>query len=961
MTGLKAARHHKHTAMTVFAVLFAFLSVASVSAEQITVEYIFDSPQVETVVIDGQTFDRVTMNNAPNDGDVGYPSLPARGGEILLPPGTEVDRIEVVTGERILVGSGYNVEPVAQPFKLSEGPGVDNAPRPNQGIYSSTLPTPETRVESVCDQGFRGYRLQILKLNPVEYIPATGDLYYHPSLKVTVHTVDSDRPVSSFRGLAADARLVADRVDNVETARAYPMPALATASNYDFLIITTSSLAASFQPLKDYHDSTGMPTEIHTTSEIGSTNPDDVRDYIRERYLTDGISYVMIGGDDNIIPAKNLYVSSGNSGEVEYNMPGDVYFACLDGTWNYDGDSQWGEIFDGEGGQALDLVAEVYIGRASVGSSTEANRFVEKTLKYLTVDDPYLFEVLMLGEHLGFGGVSDYAAAMMEQNVDTSEADNRITTGIPSSTYDIDRLYDRDYSGNYWPTWELTTRINNGLHIINHLGHGSPSSAMKLSNSSVVSQLHNEDLFFVYSQTCLAGRFDDYDCFAEYMNIKTDHGAFAVVMNARFGWGTSNTTDGPSQRFNRQFWDAVYNVDENKPELGRANQDAKEDNLSRINSSCMRWVYYESNLFGDPTVAIKRPLRKGLAFVHPTGIPAYILPEQEYVVSTDLSAINNGTPVPGSVKLNYSIDSSSYSAIAMSEVSGGRYEATLPPQVCGANLEFYYSATEGDGGEFYDPAPDAPYNPEVASVAMIQFEDHFELDAGWTVTGDATAGTWERGYPAGDGSTGDPLNDFDGSGQCFVTGNAIGADVVGGSTYLMSPTFSLADGDGKVRYARWFCNDAGTNPHSVAFMIHISNDDGANWVRADVAGPFDQSSGGWFENSFWASEFVTPTDQMKLRFQAYDYTGSCVEAAVDDVSVTRYSCDSWICGDLNADSKVTLSDITLLIDHVYISKSPLDFPEAANTNGSVDMKLTLADITTLIDHVYISKAVMSCL
>ncbi len=58
------------------------------------------------------------------------------------------------------------------------------------------------------------------------------------------------------------------------------------------------------------------------------------------------------------------------------------------------------------------------------------------------------------------------------------------------------------------------------------------------------------------------------------------------------------------------------------------------------------------------------------------------------------------------------------------------------------------------------------------------------------------------------------------------------------------------------------------------------------------------------------------------------------------------------------DGKRTLSDITKLIDNVYISKDPLCCYASGNTNGSWDdgeCKITLSDITKLIDAVYISK------
>ena len=104
---------------------------------------------------------------------------------------------------------------------------------------------------------------------------------------------------------------------------------------------------------------------------------------------------------------------------------------------------------------------------------------------------------------------------------------------------------------------------------------------------------------------CLAGHFDNDECWAETINCKTDYGAFAVIMNARYGFGQFSSTDGASQRYNREFWDAIFNANEMKTPLGRANADSKEDNLYRIGDDYMRWCYYEITLFGDPTLELK--------------------------------------------------------------------------------------------------------------------------------------------------------------------------------------------------------------------------------------------------------------------------------------------------------------------------------------------------------------------
>jgi hypothetical protein len=48
----------------------------------------------------------------------------------------------------------------------------------------------------------------------------------------------------------------------------------------------------------------------------------------------------------------------------------------------------------------------------------------------------------------------------------------------------------------------------------------------------------------------------------------------------RYGWGHRYTTNGHSQRFDRQFWDAVFG--EGIIRIGMANADSKDDNAGLI-------------------------------------------------------------------------------------------------------------------------------------------------------------------------------------------------------------------------------------------------------------------------------------------------------------------------------------------------------------------------------------------
>ena len=60
--------------------------------------------------------------------------------------------------------------------------------------------------------------------------------------------------------------------------------------------------------------------------------------------------------------------------------------------------------------------------------------------------------------------------------------------------------------------------------------------------------------------------------------------------------------------------------------------------------------------------------------------------------------------------------------------------------------------------------------------------------------------------------------------------------------------------------------------------------------------------------------------------------------------------------DCSMDGDITLTDITRLIDYVYLSHTPLCCMRNGNVDGSTDGVITLPDITRLIDKVYITHS-----
>jgi hypothetical protein len=129
--------------------------------------------------------------------------------------------------------------------------------------------------------------------------------------------------------------------------------------------------------------------------------------------------------------------------------------------------------------------------------------------------------------------------------------------------------------------------------------------------------------------------------------------------------------------------------------------------------------------------------------------------------------------------------------------------------------------------------------------------------------------------------------------MCYVTDDGVNADIDGGTTYLDSPLFDLSSGDATISYARWYSNDWGDAPHTDIMNVYISSNSGTTWTLVETIGPVEDASGGWIEHSFAASEFVSLSSQMKLRFEASDLgDGSVVEAGLDAVQISQYVCDS---------------------------------------------------------------------
>ncbi|MBC7080653.1 MAG: hypothetical protein H5T44_00140 [Thermoplasmatales archaeon] len=532
--------------------------------------------------------------------------IPVKNLFILLPYKKDVKDIEVNVKERY-----------AGEYKIKEGKPVIVA---NKKILREGKEINE-KYEVVGIYYARGYKILIINLIPVSY--RNGKVYYYEEMELKIKLKEGNEN-ELYRGIEEDRDYVKKIVINPWIAETYPKKEIN--AQYEYLIITKSDFVQAFEEYVDYKESKGIKTKIVSVEEIEKNKEfwgekeifndtqAKIRNFIRYAYSEWGIKYLLLGGDadinnsrENIIPARYLYASCVGlplGEEIEAQIPSDVYYACLDGNFNEDEDDRWGEnSTDNEHGvEEADLFSEVWVGRVCADSDEEIKNFIRKSISYQ--ESKGNIEVLLVGEFLGFGGIADWGGNYMDE----------IKQLIPPY-FNITTLYERD---KYWHKEDLISLLNRGCNIVNHLGHGWTTHALKMSNSDL-DNLQNKEYFFLYSQTCLAGSFDNAypygdsyayyndDCFAEHLTL-AQNGAFACIMNSRYGLGMENSTDSPGQRYNIAFYKAIF--EENINEMGRANHYSKEKIAWRINENGMRWTHYETNLFGDPQIRIKHPEEK---------------------------------------------------------------------------------------------------------------------------------------------------------------------------------------------------------------------------------------------------------------------------------------------------------------------------------------------------------------
>ena len=582
--------------------LLAFVACAFATAQTIEMTYHFNAPKLTGI----QGYEQVQFDGCMQSAKAGQPSLPWQSVSLILPEGQEAESIEVYLSDFQELEGSHNLFPY-QPARRYSDPERREFMK-DEALYASKSKYPAEAQGQLSTQYMNGVGFAFSSFSPVQYEPATGKVRYATTATVVVTTKASRADHSRKLWLTPSHRNRAERLaQNPEMLQSYQSRGREI-GGYELLVITTADYVSQFDSYVDFYQARGLRTRVVSVNDIyntieGRDNPEKIRNYIIQEYEDNGILMVNLGGDVPAIPYRGFYcyVTSGGGNQEDSGIPADLYYAALDGTWNDNNNSRWGEI--GED----DLLPEIGIGRMCFSSQTEFDNMMHKSMTYQT--EPVLGEfhkVIMGGEHL-YDSPMTNGSQYLELLIGAHDDNGYSTVGIPED-YEFTRLYEEQ--GN-WSGSLLRNAINQGTQYVHHDGHANTSYVAGWYNSDITDSNFSgangvdHNYTFFHTSGCICGDFSE-NCILEKMT-KISNFAVATLGNSRYGWFNEGQTEGPAIHLHRETEDAYYH--DRIPYTGLALTEAKCQTAPWVTApgqweeGALRWNFYDLNVMGDVAVS----------------------------------------------------------------------------------------------------------------------------------------------------------------------------------------------------------------------------------------------------------------------------------------------------------------------------------------------------------------------
>ena len=450
------------------------------------------------------TFSWLSLPNTVLGGNEGEPQIPVVNELIAVPFGA-TPRIEV-TGYS---STDYRLEDYGMKTLVPRQPSLRKDRRPedvpfvyNAAAYQSTRGFRSEPSAVVTMEGtMRGVQLGKMTIEPVSYDPVNNIIRVFNNIDVTVHFDGADAQTTEdmlVKTYSPYFDIVYKQLFNERVIRsAYDDHPDLYKTPVKMLVVATSAYQSStaFQNWLTWKKQKGIDVDIYTVT--SSTASSTIRTQIQSRYNANHPTFLVIVGDETVVPA---YKTNWSCGSTYGNCINDMEYASVDS----------------------DVYHDMFMSRMSVSSTTELSNLVNKILTYekYTMSDPtYLNNSLLVA-----GWDSSWT--------------NRV--GKPTIQYANNNYYNSAHGIN--PTVYITTasgqtaaynNINN-VGFMNYTAHGDIQELAdpEFTNSNVNSMSNNGKYLWVVANCCLTANWGNSSykpCLGETMIRAANKGAFGYI------------------------------------------------------------------------------------------------------------------------------------------------------------------------------------------------------------------------------------------------------------------------------------------------------------------------------------------------------------------------------------------------------------------------------------------------
>lgn len=577
----------------------------------------------------GQEFFSLESDELKKDFRTGNPGLPTFNRLVEIPAGYEVKIVIHGFEEQLVALREHGLDAPILPAQLPQPKSKPLADsllwQINEDLYSTNqFYKPEFASLQQAGQ-LRNQRIALLKVNPFEYNPVTGELLIKNNIRLSLDFIKKGEPVLK--------RVKQERLFRI------PLPTMAEQNQatqikvqqqeraeVKYIIMSAPMFKEALKPFIKWKRQKGFIVEDYYTDDprIG-VSKETIKSFLNRlyQYPEDNIkpTYVLLVGDIAQIPAYR------NNDENHYT---DLYY------FEYTNDN----------------LPDVYYGRFSAETVEELQAQIDKTLqleKFTLTDYQFLEKALLIA------GVDATYAPTHGNGAVYYASTNYFTpeNGYQSYNYFYNKEGEELNSNSSSAYSDIIRHINEGVGFGNYTAHCNYNgwSNPALVNNHVKNLSNTNHYPVLVGNCCLSAKFDYNDCFGEVLLTSPNKGAVAYIGGSNYTYwdedywwaiGLTNQITATPQfaTTGTGVFDGLFNsLEQNKSQwFNTLGQMVRAGNLQvESSNSHLKQYYWEIyHCLGDPSFAPYLGIPQELQVSHPALIQA---DEESFQVQTEPNAL----------------------------------------------------------------------------------------------------------------------------------------------------------------------------------------------------------------------------------------------------------------------------------------------------------------------------------